>query len=90
MKRTKTKSSLLSPIFKALSDGLTPAAAKRLLAVKPSKQHLARMTYLADQCNEGLLTPDERAEYTQLVEIGTELSILRSKARQLLARASLS
>ena len=88
MKRTKTKPASLAPIFKAIGDFLTPELAKHVLAMKPTKEHIARMNYLADQCNEGLLTPEERAEYAQHIDFGTELSILHSKARQFLARTS--
>jgi hypothetical protein len=43
--------------------------------------------YLAGRCNQGLLTPEERAEYGNYVTFGTFVAILKSKARQLLANS---
>jgi len=40
-----------------------------------------------NQDNQGLLTPEERAEYGYYVTFGTFVAILKSKARQLLANA---
>ena len=43
--------------------------------------------YLADRCNAGLLTLEERAEYSNYVSFGTFVAVLKSKARQLLANS---
>ena len=43
------------------------------------------MDDLADRHNQGLLTPEETAEYGKYVSYGTFIAILKSKARQLLA-----
>lgn len=64
---------------------LTPESARRLLAVKADSKLQARVNYLAGRCNQGLLTPEERAEYSNYVTFGTFVAILKSKARQLLA-----
>jgi hypothetical protein len=88
MKRTKTQPVDLAPLFEVLGDCLTPKSAKRFLAMKPDKDHVARMAYLADRSNEGLLTPEEHAEYRELINFGTLMSILQSKARRFLAETS--
>lgn len=41
----------------------------------------------AEKCNEGLLTPDERAEYEMFVWVGDYISGLQAQARHLLAPA---
>jgi hypothetical protein len=70
-----------------LSECLTPESARRLLALKADRELQRRVDYLADRCSQGLLTPDERAEYGNYVTFGTFVSILKSKARQLLANS---
>jgi hypothetical protein len=86
MKRTKKKpESLLRQVFETFGAGLTPKLAKSILAIKFSKEETERATELADKCNEGLLTPEERAEYTRIVNLGTELAILKSRARLFLS-----
>ena len=86
MKRTKTKPIPLAHVFDALGDCLTPKSAKRILAIKLNKQQVARLKQLGERCNEGLLTHEESVEYAELVNFGTLLSTLSSKARQLLAQ----
>jgi hypothetical protein len=70
-----------------LGDCLTPESARRLLALKADRKLQARMDYLADRCNDGLLTSQEHAEYSSYVKFGTFVAILKSKARQLLANS---
>ena len=84
MKSTKT-APILERLLSSLGECLTPESARRLLALKADPALQARVDYLAEQCNEGLLTPDEQAEYRNYVSYGTFVAILKSKARQLLA-----
>jgi hypothetical protein len=70
-----------------LSECLTPESARRLLALKADRKLQARVDYLAGRCNQGLLTPKERAEYGNDVTFGTFVAILKPKARQLLANS---
>ena len=53
--------------------------------VQASSTFPVAWTYLADRCNDGLLTPEEHAEYNSYVKFSTFVAILKSKARQLLA-----
>ena len=41
---------------------------------------------MADKCNEGQLSPEERAEYEALVRAIDFITILQSKARRRLAK----
>jgi hypothetical protein len=84
MKSAKT-APVLDRLVAPLGECLTPESARRLLALKADPILQARVDYLAERCNEGLLTPDEQAEYRNYVSYGTFVAILKSKARQLLA-----
>lgn len=81
LKSTAALDRLVGP----LGDCLTPESARRLLALKADRNLRARADYLARRCNQGLLTPEEHAEYGIIVQFGTFVAILKSKARQLLA-----
>jgi len=73
------------PITWSAAVGLVAGGqARRLLALKADAKLQARVDYLAGRCNQGLLTPEERAEYGNYVTFGTFVAILKSKARQLL------
>jgi hypothetical protein len=76
---------VLDRLVTPLGECLTPESARRLLALKADSTLQARVDFLADRHNEGLLTPDEEAEYRQYVSYGTFVAVLKSKARQLLA-----
>ncbi len=59
-----------------------------MLKLKADRQLQARVAQLADKCNEGLLTPEERSEYEVYVHFGTFVALLKSKARLLLSETS--
>jgi hypothetical protein len=86
----KTKNSysldqLLSPLGDCL---LTEETACRIVKLKADAKLRKRVEYLGKQCNEGLLTPEEDAEYRSYVSFSTFMAILQSKARILLANTS--
>jgi hypothetical protein len=68
-----------------LGDCLTPESARRLLALKPDPELQRRADEMATRHTEGRLSPEEEAEYGRYVSYATFISILKSKARQLLA-----
>jgi len=55
--------------------------------LKADPELRSRVDYLARRCSQGVLTPEERAEYGNYVTFGTFVAILKSKARQLLANS---
>ena len=55
--------------------------------IRIGKRAQARVEKLAEKCNEGKLTPGERAEYEAYVQASTMIGILQSKARKVLAKA---
>ena len=85
--RTANTAPALDRLVGPLSECLTPESARRLLALKADPKLQARVDYLAGRCSQGLLTPEERAEYGNYVTFGTFVAILKSKARQLLANS---
>ena len=70
----------------SLADALTPAAARALASFRASPDVQARIAELGEKCNEGQLTPEERAEYEAYVRAIDVIAILQSKARRQLAK----
>lgn len=62
--------------------------AEKIVAWRADDQTQARIDELADKSTEGLLTPDERAEYEAYVSEINFISLLQAKARRLLSRQS--
>jgi hypothetical protein len=76
----------LERILDPVSSSLNDEAARKLIGLKADRKAQARVAHLARKCNEGELTPDERAEYETYVLAGEFIAILQAKARILLAR----
>ena len=64
---------------------MTPADAKRILALRLGEQAQRRIQELADKCDAGTLTPEERTEYQLLVEAGDLVALLQVKVRRYLS-----
>ena len=77
---------LLDRILEPVSASLNEEAARKLIGLKADRKTQARVAKLADKCNEGDLTPQERREYEMYVMAGHLVAILQAKARILLAR----
>jgi hypothetical protein len=77
---------LLDRILEPVSSSLNPEAARKILALKADRKTQARVSKLADKCNEGELTPDERREYEMYLMANHLIAILKAKARIRLAR----
>lgn len=75
---------LLAPVTRSLN----VEAARKLVRLKADARTRARVDELARKCNEGELTPQERAEYERYVAAGNLIAILQAKARLLLAKKS--
>ncbi len=84
MKSAK-KTAIVDRLVAPLGDCLTPESARRLLALKPDPDLMARVDELATRHTEGQLTPEETAEYGRYVSYATFIAILKAKAKQLLA-----
>ncbi len=77
---------ILDPVTRALSRDVAEA----LVNLKASPVAQARISELAEKCNEGLLTPAEREEYESYVNAVDLISVLQAKARLWLARQGAS
>ena len=77
---------LLERILEPVSSSLNEEAAQKLLALKADRKTQARVTKLADKCNEGALTPEERREYEMYLMANHFVAILKAQARILLVR----
>ena len=52
----------LDKILEPVSSSLNEEAARKILTLKADRKTQARVAKLADKCNEGELTSDERSE----------------------------
>ena len=68
------------------NNGLSPDAARSLLAIQFSQADRARMLELAAKSNEGLLSAAEREEFEGYVKVGDVLSLLHLKAKRSLKK----
>jgi len=80
------------PVLDRLLDSLgriilTPETARKLVKLRFDAEAQARIDRLADKCNEGELTDEERREYEAYVHIIDFIAILQAKARILLKRS---
>ncbi|OJW05829.1 MAG: hypothetical protein BGO49_27075 [Planctomycetales bacterium 71-10] len=81
---TATTASALNRMLDPPSRSLSVEAARVIVALEIDAALQDRIEELADRCNEGMLTPEERAEYDGYVEGAEILSLLKLKARRLL------
>jgi hypothetical protein len=81
MKRnTTTLDRLVEPIVRTF----TPEVARSLVQLRADPESQARMDELAEKCNDGRLTAEEREEYETSVRFANYLAIIQAKARRLL------
>jgi hypothetical protein len=69
---------------------LSPRVARAILGLSFPKDEVARMHELSAKARAGTLTPEEDAAMDNFERVGSILSILKSKARQVLKRSSRS
>jgi hypothetical protein len=68
---------LLDPVSRCIRGD----AEKELLNLHADAELQERIDLLADRCNEGLLTAEERGEYETYIRFGNFIAILQAKAR---------
>jgi hypothetical protein len=79
---------VLNELLEPLSNCLTPEVARRVVALRASAAAQRRVDDLAEKCNDGELSADERAEYEAYVMAGNLIAVIQAKARRLLAGQS--
>lgn len=76
---------MLEQVLDPFVDCLTPEAARKIIALRADPDLQARLDELADGANEGTLTGEEQAEYEKFRATFHMITLLQSKARQILA-----
>ena len=79
---------VLNELLEPLSNCLTPEVARRVVALRASAAAQRRVDELAEKCNDGELSAEERAEYEAYVMAGNLIAVIQAKARRLLAGQS--
>jgi hypothetical protein len=77
---------LLDRILKPICSSLNEEAAQKILGLKADRKMQARVTKLADKCNEGELTAAERREYETYLLANHIVAVFKAQARILLGR----
>jgi hypothetical protein len=80
---TPSSTPVLDEILKPVTQCLTLDNARKILHYRPNRKVEARIRKLARKCNEGELTPEERAEYETYVFAGEFVALIRAKAQAL-------
>ena len=73
-------------LFKGVVDCFTPEVAQRIVDLRLDDKSQKRVDELADKCNEGLLSPQELAEYDYYVRTINFISILQNSSRHRLQK----
>lgn len=81
---TRILDRLLDPVGRCLS----AKAAREPASLRADEEAQTRVRELAEKCNEGTLSADERAEYEACVMAANIVAILQAKARARLARSA--
>src|SRR5947209_5841483 len=66
----------LDRLLEPLAQSLTPAAARALVNFRADRETQTVIAELADKCNEGRLTPQERLEYEAFLRAIDLIAIL--------------
>ena len=77
---------LLNRLLEPVRSALNEEAAHKLLKLKADRKLQARVSKLADKCNEGELTSEERREYELYLAANHFIAVLKAQARIVLAR----
>jgi hypothetical protein len=80
----KRNTALLDHLIEPVVRTLTPEVAKAIVSLRADPELQARMDELAEKCNEGNLTPDERDEYETNIRFTNFIAIIQAKARRML------
>jgi hypothetical protein len=71
----------LDRLLEPFADCLTPEVAAKVAQMRADEAMQARIDYLADRSNEGMLTPDEADEYDGYLHAIDVIAVLQAKAR---------
>jgi len=71
----------LDRLLEPLAGCLSPDVAAKVADLRADEAMQARIDYLADRSNEGLLTVEEREEYAGYLHAIDVIAVLQAKAR---------
>ena len=77
---------VLDRFLRPFAECLAPEVAQRIVDPELDQHSQARLDELAAKANEGCLADDERPEYEEFVEGIDLMSILKARARTVLAK----
>jgi hypothetical protein len=80
--------SILDRFLDSAGDSMPLEYARKLVELRANPDDQARIDELADKCNEGLLTDDERQEYDDYLQAIHVLGILQRKAQRVIANGA--
>lgn len=69
-----------------MTESFSVEFAKMLVDLRAGAELQQRVDALAEKANEGLLTPEEEADYKAFIEASTLISVMQAKARRFLAQ----
>lgn len=71
---------MLARLLEPVGQCLTPEVAKAIVNLRANPHMQARIEELADKCTEGMLSPEERAEYETFVHAIDFIAVLQAQA----------
>ncbi len=80
--------SILDRLLEPVTNTMPVDYAKRLVELRAGPKDQARINELAEKCNEGQLSDDERVEYESYVRAINFISVLQTHAKPALANGS--
>ena len=78
----------LDRLLEPLADCLSPDVAAKVADLRADEAMQTRIDYLADRANDGLLTDEEREEYSGYLHAIDVIAVLQAKARSQRRRQS--
>jgi hypothetical protein len=88
MHETTTPPHILDRLLDPVGRCLSRRAAHKLAGLRADEETQNRVHELAEKCNEGTLSTEERAEYEAYVMAANVVAILQAKARARLRTTS--
>ena len=88
--KNSQSASVLDRLLEPITRCLTPESARALVELRTDPVAQARIAELAEKCNQGQITPEERREYETYVHVGNIIAILQAKSRLLLRQRAAS
>lgn len=81
---------VLDRLMEPVGRSITPELAREIVSLRADPDLQDQIDHLAEKCNEGTLSPEERAEYERIIGAIHLIGILQKKARRVLATAGTS